>query len=829
MSKNDASHPTRIQPVWWPFVMRPTLFASVPSALILAACFFFWQPLLSVAGKHLWWIMVAAVMFPLGLLVERLIRYSKTHYELHHDHVVVRTGTLFTERSVELDFKNVTMVEWQSPFFLRLFYDVGHVTVQEAGSSDQPAQLNYIEQPRRVYDHVGERMREHGFSMQRNRQIRRETPGYVGATVDFVSRQFALLWALVLGILQAGVETAPLFLGSDATLWKLVTGNYDVFSDMIDPGVFLRARIGIVLIGTILIALIIGWLVMFFLDLLYRQYTLHDDVIDYVDGFLNETRKYIPLEALSDTEVSRPFHKRIFGLSDVTLSSRGAENAITFRSTPNGPEFADAIERHVDKTPAPAFEPTPEAPTANPEPQPTHKQPETAPSTSPSRDFDPIRHLSPNMFRAALRGVSLYSFGMVFLVFVGLPGALGYQSADSVLDLLGIASIAFVILVTLAIVVGVTGIISTGWMIRAWATEFAFDDQGAHYTFDFFSREDRRFSLERITSVTISRDPLDWLAGTMTVRFRSVGSDDDIRFWGIHHSQHTIRALRAGLGLTGSPETPAGQLTPDYTFADGLRAAGPTYLIGSLIPAVWIGLFAYFDFQTGGIGPALVFAISLAVVLFHQAERWLYHSRITGDLDSDYLEVAGGIFRRFRHFAPLQHVRSVKTARYPGSTHGSITFRTAGFPLKVDHLPDLDDLHQTVDRALGLSDRSPGDAHNPKAFQPGAGTQALRWSWLLFIGIGLFVVPYIYAYFRRASYQLEPRRMIADTGLYYDVRTTVLFAKIDHIESSRIFAHHFSDSHDIEVYTEGSRSCDLVLRAVDRQSGLLTDIRSQLQ
>ena len=831
MSADTREPPTveTIRPARYPFIFRPVLFAAIPAGLLVAVSFFFWRPLQSVLAPYTLAIPGLAALILLVTLFRRGIRYVKTRYEVRPDRIIVETGTLFREKTVELDVENITLVEWKSPFLLRTFYDVGHITVQEAGSAAKPAHLAYLREPGELYETIGEQMSARGFSMQRKRRIQEQTPGHLGALVDLTAQQVKIFWALGLGLLSVLPDLMPLIVGEGPSLLQLFAGNYEVFSEQLGPDVFVRARLGALFLTTAFVLLAGGWLVIRYVDLVQRTYTLYDDVIDYVDGFLNETHKFIPLENLADTQVSRPVYKRLLGLSDVTLSSQGAENAIVFKSTPDGSSFAESIDELVHRAPDPG------APVADSErPETTARPPaEDEPATGErSREAD--LDLRPDYLRAALHSVGAGLLIVPLVLSIVVPFLFGATTETIELGPIVVASLGGAFLVGAGLIAASSLGGAVWWLVRARATDFRFDQRGAHHTFDLFSKTDKQFALERITSVSMYRNPLDWIAGTMTVRIRSIGSDEDIDFWGIDHDPEILETIRRRLGLTAPLSGKLdGDLTPAYRLVDGVKAHAPLYLVVGTVFAAGLAAVAYLDFPTHGLVPALVSAAGFASAGLQQTIRAVVQGRIRGTLFDDHLEVAGGIVRHYRHIAPLEHVKSVESRRLPLSDAGRLTFKTAGFPIAVDHLTDVAALPPRVDERLAVVGGDDGRAQMdreapPATFEPSAATEALRYTGLLLVGIGIVVVPYAFVYYRRVDYTVEAGRLVADSGLYFDRRVTVLFNRVDHLEANRRFVHYLTGTHDIQIFTVGTRVCDLTLRSLAQSADALDLIRDRL-
>jgi len=823
MSTDQPANARRIRPEWRPFVGRPVVLATIPASLLAAATYFFWHPLESALGSYVLVGPAVAALLLVVTFLARMIRYTKTRYEIRPGRIIVETGTLFRERTVELDVENITLVEWQSPFFLRTLYGVGHVTVHEAGSASDSARLGYIAEADRTYARIGEHMSARGFSMQRQRRIQEETPGHLGALVDLTAELVELFWAVGLFGLSFLPDLWPLLVGDGASLVQLVAGNQGVFSETLGPDVFPRVRAGVIVVGGTCVSLAGGWLTMRYLDLVHRNYTLYNDVIDYIDGVLNENHKFIPLENLADTQLSRPLHKRFLGLSDVTLSSQGAENAIAFRSTPEGPGFARAIDDLVHR-------PVDRGGRAD-EPEQT-EAPEH--DREVGAESEGAFELSPDPARAMLGSIAVGFLLLVPLVLTLVFPLLAGWNERITLGLLTVSTVATGLLVAGGLTVA-AGLASGGLaLVRAWAFEFRFDDRGAHRIYDLISRDEKQFALERITSVSVYRNPLDWFAGTMTLRFRSIGSDEDLDFWGVPKDSDLVDGIRAHLDLGAAPSGKLdGALTPAYTLSDGLKARGPIYVLMAALLAPIPAVVAMVGFPAGRAMPAVFAALFGLVLLGHQLWRRIVHGRIRGTLFDDHLELTGGIIRHYRHIAPLEHVRAVQSRRYPGSDAGRLTLKTAGFPVATDHLADVVDLHHRVDARLAAMDgtapptRSEPGTEQP-SFRPSAATELLRHTLWLLIAVGLVVMPYVFLYYRRVLYTVENGRLVADAGLYFAHRTTILFGRVDHIESNRKAVQYLTSTRNIQVYTVGSRECDLVLRSLSQSSGALEQIRERL-
>jgi membrane protein YdbS with pleckstrin-like domain len=806
-----------IRPLARPFVVRPTLFVTLPCAFLGAANYFYWGVLHHYLGAMAFVFPVSCVVIPLLVLALRIVRYRKTTYELRPDRIVVRTGTLFGERTIELDLEQITMVEQRSPFLLDRFYGAGHITAQEAGSATQNARLAYVADPGRLYARIADSMRARGFSMQRETRVRRERPGPGGALLDLVGRLAAFLYAVVIFGFNS-VQDIWVFLADDGgpSVRQLVEGNYDVFAETpFALDVLVDMRIGTIVLGAL--ALLWGGLFIgaIYIDLLRRTYTLYDDVVDYEDGFLDKTYRFIPLENLADTKFEQPLHKRLFGFGDLRVSSRGASSAIVFQSLPRGGEFAAALEGLIEQTP--------DAPRIDLHPQ-AEVEGEVEPEGAAPRRRRTVRPWPLRAVVGAIVGVlPLAALFMAVPIFV--------VAQDEVFEIGPVSLASFGALLVGALVVtaglAVVGAVQRG--VKAWATEYSFDARRVVETFDFLTSRTTTFNIDKITSMSVLRNPLDLLMGTVTVKLRSIGTHETIDLAGIRHDREMIadllEAVDLGAGAGASRPAPLDSWRPDYSigremlaqwpiFAAMLSVWGAGFALGSLVDQMlWFGLGAI--------------VVTMVLVVPYLWWRAVYHRRVHMRFFENHLEVGGGLLIRFTHRAAWRHIRNIDALRYPLSTHGHLALATGGgYSLTVGHLPDLFARQDRLDEHLGGLRSTPADA---RTCAPHPATEVLRH---LHFVVTLLTLPLsgplVYLRYRRAEYLLERGRVVAEVGLVYRSRKTIRYDRIDHLETGRGLANTVFGTGDIEIYTVGSISRDLVLRSLHDIEGPLSTIRERI-
>jgi uncharacterized membrane protein YdbT with pleckstrin-like domain len=836
----------------YPFVWRPFAFAAVPALFVAAVCYFFWTPLSEALLEFALILPTLCAIVPALVLVERVVRYRKTEYEVRPDRILVRTGTLFKDRAIELELENITLVEWKSPYLLRKFYGIGHVTAQEAGSSTQKARLAYIEQPEAIYDRIAEYMRDRGFSMQRSTRVRQEQPGPVGALVDLAGKFIALIYTIMIFGASEGADLWLLFADDTGpSLLQLILGNYDAFADSeFTVDVLAKMRIGVVVLGALSLLGTAVFLTLTYIDLLRRKYTLHDDVIDYEDGFLSQTRRFIPLENLADTKLTRPIHKRLLGFGDLRVSSRGAGSEILFRSMPRGQEFASALEQLIAKTDGFGERAVHEGRQGEDSHQPVYEIPDSPESPTNGSAHREARVTKRTLKPWATRGVASALLGL-------LPATIFILAAPTIALLNGetfefgpfsIGGIGALTMAGLAILGAIGAVSITKTVIVAMATEYSFDHRRVSETFDFLSSRQTKFSVDKITSMSVLRSPLDRLMDTMTVRLRSIGTAETIDFKNIRYDDDLLDALRRTLGLgrqgyRGPDRQKSTQVSfdPEFTVFEAIKAS----IFGfAFVPLIWaLGLWAA-TLVDGELWPAWIgFGLTVLVAAPYLLWRGVYHRRLEATLFDEHLEVSGGVFFRFRHMAAFGHIKAVESVRYPASSQGDLYLATGGgFSIHASHMADIGRIHDRIDdrllahppgdRAISadrVDAKQDTDLRRYVPYAPHPPTELFRHLKYVVTMLTLPLTgPWVYLLYRGADYRLESTRIFAEIGLVYRRRTTVLFDRVDHLETSRNLAHSLFGTCDVEIYTVGSTSCELVLRSMKEADLALERIRERM-
>lgn len=146
--------------------------------------------------------------------------------------------------------------------------------------------------------------------------------------------------------------------------------QYQKTSKKAIPCMYIGSFIGIVILNAILFAVLqiipfknvyltAAWWVILGLSILeclisphfrYQRYRfcIDDESIDVVRGFISITRSIVPIERLHNIEIKKGPIKRIFGLSDVEVSTAGSKVSIDYLSDEIAEEIAKRLMNKIN-------------------------------------------------------------------------------------------------------------------------------------------------------------------------------------------------------------------------------------------------------------------------------------------------------------------------------------------------------------------------------------------------------------------------------------------------------------------------------------------------
>lgn len=831
----EVVRPNRRVFLWRPIVRR----AVILFLLALAAHFFL--PLFAAVDPGLGvWLGGAAVLV-VGTGLNRFVAYRQTFYRLYDDRLVVETGTIATRHTIDLPYRNVTQVVLRLPFLERRFFGTGHLRVHAAGSARGVAHLQSIDEPRAMYDAIADRLRENGFSLARNRRLQREKPHLVGTVLDTSGMVIGGLIALItVGLTVGGAVIDTLDLANYYELFDVLIGAVEV-DDPGEAALAVRGTVGLALLAVLAGTAGLAKVAIHFVDLNRRTYTLWDDVVDYEDGFLTETYKFIPIENLADTATEEPFLKRLFGMADVELSPHGSASGIRFPSMPRANQFRGHLDELIEssegvqrpsaataKGVAEADDTTDVATEA------AGERTSAVERRLPDIDAAPLQ-FSPSLLRRSISGI-VDALRLPFTIAVAL--AVGYAAVEITgfdvdhLELpLDQISVEWVV-ETLLLLTAVLIVYHLGKAVfYRWTTNYRVGRRKVTWERDFVSRDEFEFTNDKITSVTVERDITDRLLNTATISFRSIGNATPLVFEDAPRAREKVAEIRRRLGLFADDDKADAVHTPlpgplDLWWG---RAVSTVFFL-SFAAAFAYGSTHWPEAMYG----AFVFAAFPPLIFLRDL---IYYPRCRLKLFENYVEVRRGILLVEQHFVPYDQLRSVTTIRFPGSTAGVIQL-VPGSSRRIGlrYVDGLVELHEELDDRLYARPMRPVrqpdrlDRTEVSRRQPMARNGIVVWSVFTLLAALVTVIPVVWLVLRarRTSIIVEQGRIRRVRGVLYRTTRTVLLNRVDQILTRQGPTHTLFDNGLVNILTVGSSVPELSLGPIGDGQALYDELETRL-
>ncbi|MBU1112946.1 MAG: M50 family metallopeptidase, partial [Candidatus Omnitrophica bacterium] len=535
----------------------------------------------------------------------------------------------------------------------------------------------------------------------------------------------------------------------------------------------------------------------------------------------------------TDTTLGTTFIERIFGLSDLMISSQGAEQEIKFNNMVNGHEFLENVRSLIAqrKDTAAKDSVAKQIPSGREVRSPARaRQPAVPADRSYTAEFKmhPLRTWLPVILATPL------------LIFV-FP--------------LWIVLIAGVI-ITLA---------NTRFRVKSDAIERDFIVK-SWYSY-FFSRALRQFSLDKVTGIVFKENLLDKLTKTFSILFWSIGSGKDITFSNIKKEEGLKEKILAKKGIGQQKEIY--RLTPRYTIFAMLKAN--IYLVG--LAAIAVSVATIFFPPYGWISLPMAGLVFLATFIY----RKIYYWNSLMVFYEDYVYFKRGIFFKQEYYVLYDDIRDITTTKYPLSNKGKITFNIAGETIietkdgkfrfsndfTVGYVDGISTLDELIDQIFfkrpsleqikaiekNLKDTSTKPDYKAKPaltnylafiipallminagliaavnFMPQMVEEllvelplALQSTQLLITAAGLlsiFIVVGVVIVIRSISYNFQPYRVFTRWGVIFKKQSSVTFDKIDFINFNQGPMNKLFGTGNIVISTTGSSEPQLVIRNI---------------
>ncbi len=711
-------------------------------------------------------------VFSLLLLVLIFYRettvYAKENYDIRDDRILVRRGGLFSDSETELQLEHVTHIKWIRPWIRHKLFATGILQIEAAGSAANEVIFKDIEDSGQVYAEIRKRLHKNGFSMSTDTLMHRESPADLGIVAEMVT---------------SGVGG---FLGLALVAWPLLTAA-------------IAAIPGIILLLPLLIAVGIFVLTMHYLDLKRRTYSIYNGLIEYCEGFLTKVNAVIPVENISNSEISRNIIDRLTDLYQVKVSCQGAGQEIRFRHLEHGERFDREIEKLVDQQSG-SKQSEPEASDRGTDRSRTEE-------FSVSRDTETTGQFGMHYWRTLLPPL---------LCFILLP-------------------VLVPLFPLLILLIGYT----IYELIRVKNTTYFLNKNSVQEKFEFFTSKSREFTTDKITGVTLRESILDKRFGTCSIKFWSIGAADEITFRNIPKSEQLQDMV---LGKSG--------IHPENSFYSYGSKFSPKGMVLANLPAFALLTFLFVSgFFLGTLihkylaGVSIV-SILVPVVWYGYGKYYYPRSRI--ELFENCVKFTRGLVVQRVTYALYPNVKDISTIKYPWLDNGQMRFNVAGERIRktqygdirtpngftVNYVPEILNKDDVFDQLLlGVQEPAAGPVQPILTSGKAAANtvfSVLIVSLLLFPLLALLPLSLPIAVWRtrRVRYIIEPERVLIRKGVMYRKQTSIIFGRIDYIQTSQNFLNKLFKNGNIMIYTAGSSSPELVLRDIPNQKEFHKELRN---
>lgn len=761
------------------------------AAITLAILAILYIPARIYLGLSIWLFIMLYIIINSFQYAYLSVRHKKEEYHFYKDKLAVKKGSFFSDQETELTIRNITQVWMNLPFIETKLFGTGNILVKAAGSAQTEIYLSSIDTPEKAYKEIEKIMTRKGFVLTRNKLIQKEKPHSIGVFLEAFTGFFQV--AIALFVLIA-TFLAPIIAGIPQYIW---------------------------LVTLLIILFLLSALVRFsikFMDLKRRVYYLYEDMIDYYDGFLTQNYSFIPIENLSDSEITQSFIEKIFGLYDVKISCQGTGNEILFTNMENGKPFKKNLDDLIRKTPTLALTketPEKEKKASTPK-QATHKTSRKPIYTS---KMDMKRTITPQL--AAILILLVLVLALLAILSIFFPSLL--------------IGIPFVFIG--AIILALSSTIPL--IIKASFTTFRLNSNSVEEDYSFLTSKNTEFTIEKVTSVIFKESFIDKWFGTFSVHFTSIGAGQDVEFSNIKKTKGLQEKIVETAGI--KKEKLLSEKQSSFTHKDFFKANLPIMAI-TIFFLVSIKIILLY-LNSPLVGMALL-AILIHIGLI--AYKNLYYKKSKIWLYEKHAVFQRGLLFREKHYAKYSNIKDLYSLKYPYTEKGSATFNVAGEKIiqgdkgsttytsngfTMHYVENALEFHDYTDGLLqvnpmraGKDKTKPSQEDFRKILYFAKPRPANQVTIVVLVSIIIFplilllpiTATFAYIYEKRISYHVNPVRALRISGILYRRKISVLFNRFDHLIQKQGFLNKIYGNGTVIIHTTGSSAPELTIRNISQ-------------
>ncbi|MGM5488632.1 MAG: PH domain-containing protein [Nanobdellota archaeon] len=715
--------------------------------------------------------------------------YDKLTYTFTENKIIAKGGTIFSDFESELTVRNITNVRKVLPFLQHYFYKTGDIFIDSAGSGDSQIGMFAMDAPEEVFQQVQRLMHKNGFSMK-------------GETLKLERSPHSLAVLL---------QVAGMFIGTGGAFLSIFGVPALAFiAALIGGEIPYKVPITIALI-VVSILVFIGFLVAFYIryaELKRRTYRIFDDMITYYEGFLTKVAAVVPMENLSDTSLKQTFVDKLLNLSDVTVSSQGTGQEIHFRNIKDGKGMSEVIDAASSEFRTLAGSKVKEHASASAQSKAQSKAKATPQSKKQSKEKPKDQRTFENQYTASLQ-MDIKRTIMPLIPFCIFPPLI---------------------------------IVLVGLLIRASITKYYIKKESLVMEVSLFSTNTVEFSADKVTGVVASRGLIDRFFDTMTLQFWSIGSGQNIVFSNIKKDSIDLQKILAKVGIPQSELIYT--IQPRFSLGDHIKRYPSLLITVGVFLLIAASLLVGFSFIPGAqvvlsvilIGIILIITLSFVVGIVITSKQV---ANSIARFHKDYLYYQYGWLGRRHFYAHYDNIKDITTRRYPFSNKGDITFNVAGETViassqgrqtmisssfTVPFVPDIRRMDELIDTILYERPTAKNLNENPKAELVLEAKPALANPVVGLLTVSIIVFPLLIFLpitlpltiigVKKKTYRIENFRVLEQKGILSRTQTSIIFSKIDHINTSREMFNKLFGNGNITVNTTGSSSPELIIRNI---------------
>jgi uncharacterized membrane protein YdbT with pleckstrin-like domain len=694
----------------------------------------------------------------LFLVFRSFVIYNKTRYELKQDKFFYYGGGIFSNFEKEVNVKNIVQVNLSVPFFQRKLFDTGSIYVSVAGGSG--IFISNVDFPKKIYSDIFELLKAQGFSMTKSKLIQKETP-----------------------------HTLAVFFNTMRSFGLGIVFSYFIFvsviSDILTTDLSLLPVI-FFLIGIVLY--LFGKSIFLFLDLKRRTYYLYNDIIYFEDGFFNFNYSFIPIENLSDTDLTQNFVDKLFGLYDLQISSVGGYNQVSFSNIVRGKLFESNLKSLLKNKKV-------ESEKVISKKEVNVKSKISSFKVKDLKDVSFKMNIKRLFFGAFFAFISVLIFILIFSFFMVY---------------LGLDEVIYLILFGVMISLFGFGSLFLFKFIQYKFTTYHITKEYLSSNFDFFISRNRQFKLDKVTYFSSVKSPLDRFFNTVSLEFRSVGSTEIMKFEFV--DKHFLDKIS---NIYSFDLKQVSFNKQNYGFFNLIKSS------------IFFSLFVFLLIIVSSFFSVWFLALFGLILILHLYLKLFFSKSLFG-YSKNFIYYKRGLIFVKENFALFDNVKQVSSVKYPLGSVGNLNFNLSGEvyvsqgnnnqalvsnSLFVPFVNDCFSLHDKIDSSLGVKNYnldfnvSPSPANLLTLF-------AIPIVTIVYIPIYILIIPVILLKQRRKNFILENDRVLRYKGVFYRTKSSILYDKIDHINKHEGFLNKAYKNYNISIFTIGSSTADLIFKSV---------------